>query len=388
MPASVQEKMRAMNEALVLGLVRQHELTDVAHSLNVQLQNEIVERQEAETALRASEQRYRTLFELGPVGVYSSDASGLIVNFNRRATELWGRAPVLDDPGDRFCGSFRLFDPAGARIPLDQCPMADVLSGKVPAVADQEVHVERPDGSRVTIVVNIRPLTDDSGKIVGAVNCFYDITDRKNAEERQRFLMNELAHRGKNLLAVVQALASRSLSGKRPLAEERELLSQRIQALARSQSSQLAGGLEGAAVAEIVRLECESFADRVTVRGPDVMLIRRVGQTFTLALHELATNAVKYGALVNPGGRIAIAWSVEGAGAAARFRFQWREQGGPPVVPPTRKGFGRLLLESAAAQDFGGLPVVKFEPSGLIYEIDAPLQAIVLAADSGRPEPP
>lgn len=386
--ASVEEKMRTMNEALVLGLVRQHELTDIAHSLNVQLQNEIVDRREAETALRASEQRYRTLFELGPVGVYSCDASGLIVNFNRRAAELWGRAPALEDPGDRYCGSFRLFDPAGARVPLDQCPMADVLSGNVPAVSDQEVHIERPDGSRVTVVVNIRPLTDDSGKIVGAVNCFYDITDRKHAEERQRFLMNELAHRGKNLLAVVQALASRSLSGKRPLAEERDALSQRIQALARSQSSLVTGGFEGAAVAEIVRLECESFADHITAAGPAVVLIRRVAQTFTFALHELATNAAKYGALAQPGGQIAIAWSVEGAGATARFRFQWREQGGPRVAPPTRTGFGRLLLESAVAQDFGDRPVLRFEPTGLIYEIDARLQAIVLAGDADKGESP
>lgn len=204
-----------------------------------------------------------------------------------------------------------------------------------------------------------------------------EIVERQEAEERLRFLMNELAHRGKNLLAVVQALASRSLSGTRPLEEERRVLSQRIQALARSQSSLVTGGFEGAAVAEIVRLECESFADRVTAAGPDVMLIRRVAQTFTFVLHELATNALKHGALAEPGGRIAIAWSVEGTGADARFRFQWRELGGPPVVAPTRMGFGRLLLESAAAQDFGSLPVIRFEPSGLVYEIDALLQPIV-----------
>ena len=105
-----------------------------------------------------------------------------------------------------------------------------------------------------------------------------EIVERQDVEERLRFLMNELAHRGKNLLAVVQALASRSLSGTRPLEEERRVLSQRIQALARSQSSLVTGGFEWAAVAVIVRLECESFADRVTAAGPDVMLIRRVAQ--------------------------------------------------------------------------------------------------------------
>ena len=379
--ARLQEKMRAMNEALVLGLVRQHELTDIADSLNVRLQNEVVERKEGETALRASEERYRTLFELGPVAVYSCDAPGRIVSFNRRAAELWGREPVLGEQGERFCGAVKLFHPDGTLIPPELCGMSEVLSGKVPAVHDMEVVVERPDGSRVVIVVSILPLKDECGIITGAVDCFYDITERKDAEERQRFLLNELAHRGKNLLAVVQAVASRTLSGTRPLAEERDILSQRILALAHSQTALVIGGFEGAAVAEIVRLECESFSDRVEVSGPEVMLNRRVAQTFTFVVHELSTNAAKYGALSVPAGRVAITWAIDGAGASARFRFQWRERGGPPVVPPTRRGFGRLLLESAVAQDFGGLPAFRFEPSGLIYEIDAPLQRLAVEID-------
>ena len=259
--------------------------------------------------------------------------------------------------------------------------MSEVLSGKVPAVHDMEAVVERPDGSRVVIVVNILPLKDECGTVTGAVDCFYDITERKDAEERQRFLMNELAHRGKNLLAVVQAVASRTLSGTRPLAEERDILSQRILALAHSQTALVIGGFEGAAVAEIVRLECESFSDRVEVSGPEVRLNRRVAQTFAFVVHELSTNAAKYGALSVPAGRVAITWAIDGAGASARFRFQWRERVGPPVVPPSRRGFGRLLLESAVAQDFGGLPAFRFEPSGLIYEIDAPLQRLAVEID-------
>ena len=134
----------------------------------------------------------------------------------------------------------------------------------------------------------------------------------------------------------------------------------------------IAEGFEGASVAEIVRLEFEAFSDQVKAVGPDVMLNPRVAQTFALLVHELATNATKYGALSRPDGQIAIHWSIEGAGAEARFRFQWQERDGPPVVPPTRQGFGRILLERAAAQEFGA-PKVRFAPEGLSYEIDAPL---------------
>ena len=182
------EQLRAMNEALVLGSLRQHELAEAAEKLNVQLRAEITERKRAEEALRASEERYRVLFELGPVAVYSCDASGAIQNFNRRAVELWGRKPVSGKARERFCGSFKMFRPNGRLLRHENCPMAEVLRGKLAEARDMEVIVERPDASRLTCVVNIRALKNERGEITGAINCFYDITERKAAEDARRRL--------------------------------------------------------------------------------------------------------------------------------------------------------------------------------------------------------
>ena len=130
--------------------------------------------------------RYQTLFDLAPVAVYSCDASGVIHDYNSRAAELWGRRPEVGDTDERFCGSFRMYRPDGSFMPHDQCPMGDVLAGRVPGIHDGEVHIERPDGSRVILIVNIAPLKDDRGEIIGAINCFYDVTERKQAEETWR----------------------------------------------------------------------------------------------------------------------------------------------------------------------------------------------------------
>ena len=186
-PLNIEQQLREMNEALLISSVHQHELTEQA--------------QNAEAALRDSEQRFRTLFELGPVAVYSCDASGVIQEFNRRAAELWGREPALGDTDERFCGSFRMIRPDGSVLAHEQCPMAEVLSGTIPHARDAEVRIDRPDGSRITVVVNIRPLKNEQGEITGAINCFYDITERKQAEEQLRLAKQEAdeANRAKDM---------------------------------------------------------------------------------------------------------------------------------------------------------------------------------------------
>ena len=139
------------------------------------------ERKRAEDAIRQSELRYRTLFDLVPVAVYTCNADGLIQEFNRRAVELWGREPKKNDPKEKFCGSFKIFFSDGRSMPHAKCPMARALKGEILEVSNLEILIERPDGSRRNVIVNPRALRNERGKIAGAINCLYDVTERKRA---------------------------------------------------------------------------------------------------------------------------------------------------------------------------------------------------------------
>ena len=142
------------------------------------------------------------LFEQLPFAVYVCDCDGLVLRYNRRAAELWGRSPKLGDPNERYCGSFRMFRPDGSLLPHHQCPMADVLRTGI-SVRQQEVHIERPDGSRGIALVDIEAVKDGGGNVVAAVNCFQDVTERKRSEAQIVNLAREAEHRTKNILSTV-----------------------------------------------------------------------------------------------------------------------------------------------------------------------------------------
>ena len=185
--------------------------------------------------------------------------------------------------------------------------------------------------------------------------------------ERYMLLARELQHRTKNLLAVIQSIASVSLSD----GAGREAYLARLHALGRAQDLLLEGDGRGASIKDLVAQILDSFGQRVTTDGPPVHLSATTAQGFALILHELATNAAKHGALSVPTGKVTVHWLPE-AGSRPALRFRWCERGGPPALPPTRKGFGTTVLE-VAVPSIDRLPRFHYSTEGFEYELRAVL---------------
>lgn len=199
---------------------------------------------------------------------------------------------------------------------------------------------------------------------------------RVQAEEQQAVLNIELSHRLKNTLALVQSIAVQTLRNTSDVDAAREALSQRLVALGKAHDILLAAGHESAEVSEVVRGALSPHADaaeRFRFEGPAFRIGPSPALSLTLTLHELATNAAKYGALVNPDGRIAVTWALEHAEGEAVFRLDWTESGGPPVTLPSRKGFGTRLIERGLS---GGSATSDYRPEGLACTLTAPLAGL------------
>ena len=309
------------------------------------------------------------LFEILPLAVYVCDQDGLVLRFNRRAAELWGRSPKLRDPNERFCGSYRMFRPDGSLLPHHRCPMADVLRTGI-CVRDQEVLIERPDGSRGMALVNIDAVRDDDGNIVGAVNCFQDITERKQAEEHANILTREVDHRAKNLLALVQAIVH--LTPADSPNDFKTAIEGRLKALSNAHTLLAQSRWAGANLLNLVTEElapyCQEGASRADINGPEFVLKPQSAQSIAMVLHELTTNAVKYGALSVPKGRLRVEWANGGTDLVMR----WSETNGPPVKPPARQGFGTRVVNQIIRAELKGTLRFDWHPDGLACEIAIP----------------
>jgi two-component sensor histidine kinase/CheY-like chemotaxis protein len=202
-----------------------------------------------------------------------------------------------------------------------------------------------------------------------------EVHERKQAEERLTILVQELAHRVKNLLSVFQSITSRTLTGGRTTAEAREVLIGRLQSLGHAHELLTEAYWRGAELRDVVKAEIAGFSERVRISGPAVELSPSGVQTFALIVHELCTNAAKYGALSNAGGEVQAEWSLGGNSANGYMDFSWKERGGPPVKPASHEGFG-LSLITAMGSNPASEPIIDFAPSGFACKIRVPLDTI------------
>lgn len=232
-------------------------------------------------------------------------------------------------------------------------------------------------GNRRFWDVKVSPIFAEDGTVEAILSVSRDITAQKQSEEEQILLRAELSHRIKNILALVQAIASQTLREDDDIAVSKAEFLARLAALGKTHDLLVRTNH----AATTLRAVAETAADerpsgRIVVSGPEVELSARSGLALTLALHELATNATKYGALSNAEGTVQIQWTVGTVDGRERMDLSWIEQDGPEVAEPTRKGFGSRMIERALAHYVDGDAELSFPPTGLTFRISAPLEAL------------
>lgn len=243
-------------------------------------------------------------------------------------------------------------------------------------VSEFELRVLRPDGTYRWILDRAVVFERNAnGRIVKTLSAAIDIDERKRAEERRTLLINELNHRVKNTLAAVQSIARQTLRSERDPAEMSEIFTARLVSLSAAHDILTRENWEGAGMREIAQVGLAPFDEtRITVSGPEVRVTARAAIALSMALHELATNATKYGGLSGDVGGVALTWRTRREDDRVLFELEWREFGGPPVAAPKRRGFGSRLLSQGVRADLNGVAELLFEPEGVICRITAPLE--------------
>ncbi len=300
--------------------------------------------------------------------IISIDAEGLINSWNAGAGKIFGfSAPEMIG---KALAAMR--DPAQVGK-LPDC-LAQFRDGA--STLHYEMSRLRADGTPVWVSVTESPLRDHSGALLGASSIARDITNRRLAERHRDILVGELNHRVKNSLAIVQAIASQTLRGDVSLPDARSAFGARLRAMSRAHDLLVDANWTGSDLASVIHATIEPHQgepSRFTVAGPYVALTPQIAVTFSLALHELSTNAAKYGALSVPEGRVDIAWTINGAADAPQLCWQWAETGGPPAKAPNRVGFGTGLIEKVLPMELFGKVRVSYLESGVVCVLDSPV---------------
>lgn len=334
------------------------------------------ERRAVEDKLRASEQQFRNLAAASPVGIYRTRTDGRCIYVNARCLEITGMSEA-QALGGSWADAMHLDDVASI---VSQ--WLDANQRQLPLMA--EYRFKKPGGPIVWVYDQAIPEYDETGKISGYVGTLSDITKRKRSEEQVELLVGEVNHRAKNLLSVAQAVAFHTAREESP-ADFVETFNRRIAGLATSHDLLSLSAWEGVNVADLAHSQLAHFGSllgsRITFDGPTIVLKPAAAQAIGMALHELATNAAKYGALSTADGSVHIAWSVNGA-----FQMSWIETGGPPVKRPGKRGFGYKVMAEMATHQLDATVVLEYPATGLTWNLTAPTARAVESAQSARLE--
>ena len=332
--------------------------------------------------MHATAARLASIVESSDDAIVSKDLDGIITSWNEGARRIFGYEPaeIIGEPITRIIPP-ELHDE-------EREILARLRRGE--RIDHFETVRVAKGGGRVDISLTVSPLRDKLGNVVGASKVARDISERKQAERLQRLLLDELNHRVKNTLAIIQAISSQSLRHAKSQSDFVASFSGRVQALARAHDLLTATKLQGADLGELVReqvmLGRGEDDKRIACSGPRLMLDSQMTVHLALVLHELAANARKYGALSAPQGRLAINWEMRANGRRC-LQLTWEESNGPKVTAPTERGFGSMLIERTL-RGHGGEAMVRYNVDGLVCEISFPLpEQVQPDAPSGADRP-
>lgn len=342
---------------------------------------DVSERARTELALRESEARLGAIVDTATDAIVVVDATGAIVSFNRAAETMFGYASS-EATGQNF--SVLMPQPEGA---ADQAALKALAGVAAHApISGREVTAIRKDGGLVPLELSVAEWTVGGRQYFTGI--MRDITIRKERENHVRVVMRELSHRTKNALAVVQAMAWQTSRRTKDAAEFQQQFTQRVDGLSRSIGLLVRSEWEGVLVQDLVEGQLAPFLDdaenRLRCDGPRLVLKPNAAQDLGLVLHELATNASKYGALSNMTGRVLTKWSVtppevcKAALGKNVLRFEWREIGGPPTHAPTHHGFGTTLIKDMLAKTYRAQIRMDFEVTGLVWLLDVDVDRVVI----------
>lgn len=339
---------------------------------------DISERTAVAERLRESEELYRGVFENAGTGILLADLNGQVLSFNPAFAAMAGI--VASDPaliGQRLC---QWVYPDDAELCGEW--LESVAANGTGSTEEVEVRFAGSEDALPHVRLHGSLLHDAGGRPQRMIVLATDVTAAHQAALRQEVLQRELEHRSKNLMAVIQSIANRTFVTGVDMAAARKAFGGRISALARSQDSLSLADFGRTWLADVVQRQLAPFGQRIQCDGPALMLSSRHTQTFALIVHELATNAVKHGALSVPTGQVRLVWSVVGP-QDDFLDFHWQERGGPPAQPPDQTGFGSLLITTIAGSSLNCTPELTYGPEGFEYRLRVALATILPELQEG-----